>query len=124
MEISGNENHFVFTKRIEFSFDGQSEFVEMREFNMQELKDYQRATLGKTEEEQTLALLDKLDVFFPACLVDSSFTFKGEKASAKQVYEVLKKNSELFTQILTCWMKKAEDKKNYNVNSDGESVFA
>jgi hypothetical protein len=96
----------------------------MREFNMQELKDYQRATLGKTEEEQTLALLDKLDVFFPACLVDSSFTFKGERASAKQVYEVLKKNSELFTQILTCWMQKAEDKKKYNVNSDGESVFS
>ena len=124
MEISGNENHFVFTKRIEFSFDGQIEFVEMREFNMQELKDYQRATLGKTEEEQTLALLDKLDVFFPACLIDSSFTFKGERASAKQVYEVLKKNSELFTQILTCWMQKAEDKKKYNVNSDGESVFS
>lgn len=124
MEISGNENHFVFTKRIEFTFDGQTEFIEMREFNMQEMSDYQRATLGKTEEEQAIALLDKLDVFFPACLVDSSFTFKGEKASAKQVYGVLRKNSELFMKILTCWMNKVQDKKRYNVNSDGESVFS
>jgi len=123
MEISGNENHFVFTKKIEFTFDGETEFVEMREFNMQELRDYQRASIGKTEEEQTMALLEKLDIFFPACLVDSSFTYKGEKASAKQVYEILKKNSELLTKILTAWMQKAEDKKRYAVKSDGTDVF-
>lgn len=110
MEIKGNEQKFVFSKKIEFtSDDGTTEFVELREFNMEEMKQFQRASNVQIEGEKVEVKdwnggMEKAEQFFANCLVDSSFTYDGEKASGKQVYELLKKNSSLFQQILNKWI--------------------
>lgn len=110
MEIKGNEQKFVFSKKIEFtSDDGSTEFVELREFNMEEMKQFQRAAnvqveSDKVEVKDWNAGMEKAEQFFSQCMIDSSFTYDGEKASGKQVYEILKKNSSLFQDILNNWL--------------------
>lgn len=111
MEIKGNEQKFIFTKKIEFTSDnGTVEFVELREFNMEEMKQFQKACAIKqngerVEVEDWSAGLDKAETFFAGCVVSSSFTYDGNPASGKQVYELLKKNSTLFNAILSKWLE-------------------
>ena len=111
MEIKGNEQKFVFSKKIEFtSDDGSTEFVELREFNMEEMKQFQRACAikqnGETVQiEDWNAGLDKAEAFFVGCVISSSFTYDGNPATGKQVYELLKKNSTLFNAILSKWLE-------------------
>lgn len=111
MEIKGNEQKFVFSKKIEFtSDDGSTEFVELREFNMEEMKQFQRACAikqnGETVQiEDWNAGLDKAEAFFAGCVASSSFTYDGNPATGKQVYELLKKNSTLFNAILSKWLE-------------------
>ena len=115
MEIKGNEQKFIFTKRIEFtSDDGTVEFVELREFNMEEMKQFQKACAikqngGVVDIEDWSAGLDKAEVFFAGCVVSSSFTYDGNAASGKQVYELLKKNANLFNAILLEWLNPKGD---------------
>lgn len=119
MEIKGNEQKFIFSKKIEFTTDdGATEFVELREFNMEEMKQFQRAAQittksGEAEAEDWQAGFEKAEEFFKNCVVSSSFTYEGEPATGKQIYDILKKNSPLFTSILTEWMQP----------SGGESPF-
>ena len=111
MEIKGNEQKFIFSKRIEFtSDDGTVEFVEVREFNMEEMKQFQKACAIKqngerVEVEDWSAGLEKAETLFAGCVVSSSFTYDGNPASGKQVYELLKKNSTLFNAILSKWLE-------------------
>ena len=111
MEIKGNEQKFIFSKKIEFSSDeGSVEFVELREFNMEEMKQFQKACAIKqngdqVEIEDWSAGLDKAENFFAGCIVSSSFTYEGNPATGKQVYDLLKKNSTLFNAILSKWLE-------------------
>lgn len=103
-----NENAFVFKTRIEFEGEGgATEFVELREFNTAE--SHIMLTSGGISQngdvENVAAMLEKAEKFFPDCVVDSSFQYEdGTKLTGRQVYDILKKSNQLFSEITSVWL--------------------
>lgn len=108
------EESFLFTKRIVFTFNDEEEFIEMREFNMEQSKQFQLASKPKIEngeivEVDSFATFSKAEEFFPSCVVNSSFVKEdGTQLSGKELYNFLKKSSSLFQEILHAWLEKGD----------------
>lgn len=109
MELT--EKSFIFTKKIEFDIQGSEEFIELRELNMQEMRDFQ-SVVSDNNIDNAKAFA-KAEQFFPGCVVDSSFVINGEKATGKQIYEFMKRSSPLFMAIIGEWL-----------NRDGDNPFS
>lgn len=101
------EQTYLFSKKVEFSIgDSETEYVELREFNMEQAKQFQQAAKISGEDMDAVAALNKAEEFFPSCVVDSSFVHEnGDKLTGKEVYNYLKKSSQLFQLILQTWLK-------------------
>lgn len=108
------EESFLFTKKIVFTFNDSEEFIEMREFNMEQSKQFQLASKPKIEngeivEVDSFATFSKAEEFFPSCVVNSSFVKEdGTQLSGKELYNFLKKSSSLFQEILHAWLEKGD----------------
>lgn len=104
MKLSEVKQKYVFTTRIELPVDDEKkendevEFIELREPNLQEIKDIQVVEESK--------MIDAYERLFPICLINSSFTDEdGKEANAKDVYNALKNSGTLFTDILATWIQ-------------------
>ena len=113
MEIKGNESNYVFTMRVEFSVDGSDEFIEFREPTMGErnelvrLAQKVRDSTGEISTEKSYEVLEKLEKNFDSSVVNSSFTYGGDKATGAQIHALLKKRGALFENILATWLTAA-----------------
>lgn len=89
-----SEAKYIFTTRIEL--DDKGNFIELREPNSLELKDFGED--GKANFE----LLKKL---FPSCIVDHSFEDDdGKKAKPGDVAKVIAESGSLYTEIIQEWL--------------------
>lgn len=107
MIITKDKTNFVFKTRIDFTVDGQDEFVELRELTTAE----QNAvfTAGKInadgEFEDLIGMLTQAEKFFAKCVTDhSGVNENGEKCSSVELYDTLKQSSSVFQQILNTWI--------------------
>ena len=128
MIVSENtQNEFVFTTRIEFSSSQGDEYIIMREFNTQELAQITAAGRYKSngEIENTSAFMEQAEKIFPQCVVESSFAKEnGSKLSGRELYDVIKKSSSLFTEILHVWLSSNNNEKTSRVKKDGGNPLA
>lgn len=89
-----SEVNYIFTTKI--ILDDQGNFIELREPNSLELKDFGED--GKANFE----LLKKL---FPTCIVDHSFEDdSGKKAKHTDVAKVIEQSGSLYTEIIQEWL--------------------
>lgn len=93
MELKELEEKYIYTFKIIFS-DGEN-FVELREPNVMEMKDF------GTDDKQNFELMKKL---FPKCLIDHSFTKDGEKANVDDVVKIIEKSAMLYQEVITKWV--------------------
>lgn len=99
MTLSQAEQKFVFTTKIYLDED-DTDYVVLREPNTQEFSGF-----DISEDADAMKQLAYMEKLFPMCVVDSSIEKDdGTQASGKEIYDVLKKSSTLFTQILNEWM--------------------
>lgn len=100
MELSALKKKFVFTTKIELD---EENWIELREPSQGELINI--STAGDANGNNGVENLKTMEKLFPGCLVDSTFTINGEKATGEQIYRELKESSSLFTEVLTTWLQ-------------------
>jgi hypothetical protein len=97
MKLCDFENNFIFKTTI--NLDDEN-FIILKE---PELKDISK--LSKAEEDET-KMIQMFGEILPSCIVDSSFENEnGEKASGKEIAEMLKKSGSMFPEIIGTWIK-------------------
>lgn len=105
MIIEEAKDSFIFKKKVEWTNqDGTEDYVELREFNMQEQLQFQEGARkdGKADEVAAIKIAEKL---FKECVVGSSIAHSdGTPATKEEVYNILKKNSSLFLDIIATWL--------------------
>ena len=69
--------------------------------------------------------MQQAEKIFPQCVVDSSFEKEsGVKLSGREVYDIVKKSSSLFTEILHVWLSSNNNEKTARVKKDGGNPLA
>lgn len=102
------KENFVFKTRIDFTLDGNDEYVVLRELNTAEQN--QILTAGKVngngEFEDMVGMMSQAEKLFPKCVVEhSGVDEEGKPVSGTELYEQLRLSSELFDSILATWMQ-------------------
>lgn len=127
MEIKGNESKYIFTMRVEFCADGSDEFIEFREPTLAERNELVRMSQkvkgpdGEIDAAKSYDVLDKIEKYFDSSVVDSSYTYGGNKATGVQIHALLKNRGALFEAILAQWLSAAlGGDHGFSVRKDGE----
>lgn len=102
------KENFVFKTRIDFTLDGNDEYVVLRELNTAEQN--QILTAGKVNAEgdfeDMVGMLTQAEKLFPKCVVEhSGVDEEGKPVSGNDFYEQLRHSATLFDTILNTWMK-------------------
>ena len=131
MEIKGNETNYVFTMRVEFTADGSDEFIEFREPTMGERNELVKLAQkvknanGEIDTAKSYEVLDKLEKNFDSSVVNSSFTYGGDKATGAQIHALLKKRGALFESILATWLTAAlGDEHGFSIKKKSDESFS
>ncbi|ULQ59237.1 transposase [Brucepastera parasyntrophica] len=105
MELDKVSEHYIFKTRIELegSEGDTGDFIVLRELSVKEMCGIQKFEEG--ESQDTTGLFEFLEEILPSCIVDSSFTKNGEKATAPEVYGAIKDSGSLLIKILETWVQ-------------------
>lgn len=109
MIISKNtKENFIFKTRIEFDYEGQGEFLEIRELAMSEQNKLLSAGKLNAEGEPTefAAMIAQADKLLPGCIIDhSGVDEEGNKVTPETFCNYLRNSASIYQEILTTWVK-------------------
>jgi hypothetical protein len=100
MKITEARKKYLFTTKIELpkeDNEDEVDFIVLREPTIEEMQ------LFSNDEKKNVETLKQI---FPKCLVDHSFIDNdGTKTVNKEVYELIKDSSSLYSEIIDMWFK-------------------